>query len=84
MNVNSVDRQSLNAQGSVLAPLLYIIYKSEFGPLLAACALLGQLHNDDIQAYLHCLSSDAMAAVRAMTLATGALDVIKSTAAQSI
>jgi len=46
--------------------------------------LLGQLYNDDFQAYLHCLSSNAMAASQAMTLATGALDVIKSTSVQSI
>jgi len=59
-------------QGSVLAPLLYIIYTSELGPFLTACALLGQLYADDIQAYLHCLASDAKAAVRAMTLAMGA------------
>src|SRR6218665_3153417 len=60
-------------QGSVLAPLLYIIYTSALGPLLTDCALLSQLYADDVQAYLHCLASDAMAAVQAMTLATGAL-----------
>src|SRR6218665_1587043 len=58
---------------SVLAPLLYIIYTSELGPLLTDCALLSQLYADDVQAYMHCLASDAMAAVQAMTLATGAL-----------
>src|SRR6218665_3639262 len=46
---------------------------SELGPLLADCALLGQLYADDVQAYLHCLASDAMAAIQAMTLTTGAL-----------
>src|SRR6218665_2463590 len=40
-------------QGSVLAPLLYIIYTSELGPLLTDCALLSQLYADDVQAYLH-------------------------------
>src|SRR6218665_4181602 len=35
--------------------------------------LKGQLYADDVQAYLHCLASDAMAAIPAMTLATGAL-----------
>ena len=48
-------------------------YTSELGPLLTAYALLGQLYADDVQAYLHCLAYDAMAAVRAMTLAAGAL-----------
>src|SRR6218665_3118040 len=37
-------------QGSVLAPLLYIIYTSELGPLLTDCALLSQLYADDVQA----------------------------------
>src|SRR6218665_2696297 len=60
-------------KGSVLAPLLYIIYTSDLGPLLTGCALLGQLYADDVQAYLHCLVSDAMAAIQAMTLATSAL-----------
>ena len=60
-------------QGSVLDPLLYIIYTSELGPLLTGCALLGQLYTDDVQAYLHCLASDAMAAIQAMTLAMDAL-----------
>src|SRR6218665_2552990 len=46
---------------------------SEIGPLLTDCALLGQLYADDVQAYLHCLASDAMAAIQAMTLTTGAL-----------
>ena len=36
----------------MLAPLLYIIYKSELGPLLIACALLGQMYADDGQAHL--------------------------------
>src|SRR6218665_17218 len=63
-------------QGSVLAPLLCIIYTLELGPLLTDCALLGQLYADDVQAYLHCLAPDAMAAIQTMTLATGALDVI--------
>jgi len=42
-------------------------------PLFTDCALLGQLYADDVQAYLHCLACDAMAAIQAMTLATGAL-----------
>src|SRR6218665_797579 len=57
----------------VLAPLLDIIYTSELGPLLTDCAVLSQLYADDVQAYLHCLASDAMAAIQAMTLAAGAL-----------
>src|SRR6218665_1558956 len=60
-------------QGSMLAPLLYIIYTSELDPLLTECALLGQLYADDVQAYLHYLAFDAMAAIQAVTLAMGAL-----------
>src|SRR6218665_3456012 len=59
-------------QGLVLGPLLYIIYTSELGSLLIVHDVLGQLYADDILAYLHCLASNAMAAVRAMTLAKGA------------
>jgi len=45
----------------------------QLDPLLTDCALLGQLYAGDVQAYLHCLASDALAAIQAMTLATGAL-----------
>src|SRR6218665_3559139 len=65
-------------QGSVLGLLLYIICTSELGSLLAAQNVLGQLYADDIQVYLHCLASNAIAAVRAMTLATGALVALMS------
>jgi len=65
-------------QGSVLGLLLYIIYTSELGSLLAAQSVLGQLYADNIQVYLHCLASNAIAAVRAMTLATGALVTLMS------
>src|SRR6218665_2420008 len=66
-------RPSWPSSGLGAGPLLYIIYTSELGSLLTDCALLGQLYADDVQAYLRCLASDAMAAVQAMTLATGAL-----------
>src|SRR5688572_5052725 len=36
-------------------------------------AVLGQLYADDIQAYLHCLSSNATSAVRAMSRTLDAL-----------
>src|SRR6218665_1141540 len=39
-------------------PLLYIIYSSELSPLLT---VRGLLYADDVQAYLHCLASNAMA-----------------------
>ena len=61
-------------QGSVLGPLLYIIYTSEIGSLLTASAVLGHLYADDVQAYLHCLATNATDAVRAMSLALGALE----------
>src|SRR6218665_528852 len=46
-------------QGSVLAPLLFIIYTSDLASLLASHALLAQLYADDVQAYQHCRASDA-------------------------
>src|SRR6218665_2633066 len=36
-------------QGSVLAPLLFIIYTSDLASLLASHALLAQLYADDVQ-----------------------------------
>lgn len=44
-----------------------------------------QLYDDGVQAYLHCLTYTAKAAIPAMTLAghPGGLDVLKSTMAQS-
>src|SRR6218665_683116 len=56
-------------QGSVLAPLLFIIYTSD----LASHALLAQLYADDVQAYQHCRASDAAATARAMSIAMEAL-----------
>src|SRR6218665_884083 len=41
--------------------------------LTVLCWVSCSLYADDVQAYLHCLASDAMAAVQAMTLAAGAL-----------
>src|SRR6218665_2853309 len=55
---------------SVLGPLLYIIYASEF---LILYALLGQLMISWLTCTIWHLMTDAMAAVRAMILAAGAL-----------
>ena len=43
-------------QGSVLGPLLYIIYTSGLALLLAEHGAVGQLYADDTQAYMHCVS----------------------------
>lgn len=48
-------------QGLVLGHLLCINYMSQFGPLLTANAVLGQLYADDAQDYLHCLAYNAIA-----------------------
>ena len=60
-------------QGSVLGPLLYIIYTSGIGPLLSFYGLLHQLYADDVQAYTHCFSDSALAATQLMCRAMDAL-----------
>src|SRR6218665_877583 len=62
-------------QGSVLGPLLYIIYTSEIGPLLTATSVLGHMYANDIQAYLYCPASNATAAVLAISKT---LDVLET------
>src|SRR6218665_1572015 len=66
-------------QGSVLGPLLYIIYTSEIGPLLTATSVLGHLYADDIQAYLHCPASNATFAVSAISKTLDVLETWMST-----
>src|SRR6218665_563196 len=60
-------------QGSVLGPLLYIIYTSDIASILASQAMHGQLYADDVQAYKHCPASDALVTVSAMSRTMEAL-----------
>src|SRR5678816_3985914 len=53
-------------QGSVLGPLLYIIYTSGLSTLLAESQAQGQLYADDIQSYIHCRPANAALAVGEM------------------
>ena len=52
---------------------LFSISSTRRNLILSSLIVLGQLYADDVQAFLHCLASDAMAAVQAMILAAGAL-----------
>src|SRR6218665_879702 len=54
-------------QGSVLDPLLHIIFTADLGPLLAAGAVLSQAYADDLQAYVHCSAGKAITAVEAIS-----------------
>src|SRR6218665_3907120 len=60
-------------QGSVLGPLLYILYTADISSLMRSCGLLHQLYADDIQAYGHCSAADAVASVGLMCSAIDAL-----------
>ena len=60
-------------QGSVLGPLLYIIYTSDIASFLASQTMLGQLYADEVQAYQHCLASDALMTLSAMSQTMEAL-----------
>src|SRR6218665_291029 len=62
------------AQGSVLGPLLYILFTAEIDSLLASCSLLSHSYADDVQAYKHCLASDVRSAILSVSRATGLLN----------
>ena len=60
-------------QGSILGSLLYIIYTSGIASLLASHAMLAQLYADDVHDYQHCLASDALVTVSAISRTMEAL-----------
>ena len=60
-------------QGSVLGPLLYIMFTADLSTLLATCSLISHSYADDVQSYAHCRPSEAGETVRLMVSAADAL-----------
>ena len=50
-------------QGSVLGPILYILYMADIPIVIANHDMTGHLYADDIQAFLHCPSINQLALV---------------------
>ena len=61
-------------QESVFGPVFYILFTADIGPLLASCSLSSHSYADDIQAYKHCLASQAHSAIRIVSHATATLN----------
>ena len=54
-------------QGSVLGPILFLLYMAELFDVITACGFVAHSHSDDTQVYISTPASDHSAAMRCLS-----------------